>query len=174
MPARAGVARLATRDIAVDGYRVQAGSLVAVGIYALHHDPTLWPDPMDFDPERFSPENSKGRDRWQFLPFLAAEGGRASANTSRGWKPRWRWRPSSGHMEIRSVDEDFPFEVPFTTVAKGPSRHSLGSRGNSGAGEQHRLFEGQPPEDRTQQDRHRRRGLGLRHHPRIGISKVLP
>ena len=47
---------------------------MAVGIYALHHDPTLWPNPMDFDPDRFSPENVKARDRWQFLPFLG--GGR--------------------------------------------------------------------------------------------------
>ena len=41
-PPAAGVGRLAVRDIAVDGYRVEAGSLMAVGIYALHRDP----DPM--------------------------------------------------------------------------------------------------------------------------------
>ena len=46
-PPAAGVGRLAVRDIAVDGYRVQKGSLVAVGIYALHHDPALWDRPED-------------------------------------------------------------------------------------------------------------------------------
>ncbi len=120
-PPAAGVARLATCDIAVDGYRVEAGSLVAVGIYALHHDPTLWPNPMVFDPDRFSPENSKSRDRWQFIPFLG--GGRpcigehfARLETTLALATIIR------AMEIRSVDEDFACEVPFTTVAKGPIR----------------------------------------------------
>ena len=42
VPPAAGVGRLAVRDIAVDGYRVEAGSIVAVGISALHRDPALW------------------------------------------------------------------------------------------------------------------------------------
>ena len=117
-PPAAGVARLATRDIAVDGYRVEAGSLVAVGLYALHHDPTLWPDPMVFDPDRFSPENSKGRNRWQFLPFLG--GGRpcigehfARLETTLALATIVR------ALEIRSVEKDFLCDVPFTTVAEG-------------------------------------------------------
>jgi cytochrome P450 len=127
-PPAAGVARLATRDIAVDGYRVEAGSLVAVGIYALHHDPALWPNPMVFDPDRFSPENSKGRDRWQFIPFLG--GGRpcigehfARLETTLALATIIR------ALEIRSVDEDFACEVPFTTVAKGPIRAHVRPRG---------------------------------------------
>jgi cytochrome P450 len=126
-PPAAGVARLATRDIAVGGYRVEAGSLVAVGIYALHHDPSLWPDPMVFDPDRFSPENSNGRDRWQFLPFLG--GGRpcigehfARLETTLALATIVR------AMEIRSVDRDFPVEVPFTTVADGPIRARVSPR----------------------------------------------
>ena len=118
-PPAAGVARLATRDIAVAGYRVEAGTLMAVGIYALHRDPALWPRPLDFDPDRFSPEASKGRDRWQFIPFLAGprscigehfamlEATLAMATISRS-------------IEIRSVGQDFPVAVPFTTVADGP------------------------------------------------------
>lgn len=120
-PPAAGVARLATRDIAVNGYRVQAGSLIAVGIYALHHDPTLWPSPMDFDPDRFSPENVRARDRWQFLPFLG--GGRpcigehfARLETTLALATIVR------AMKVSSLDKDFACEVPFTTVAKGPIR----------------------------------------------------
>jgi cytochrome P450 len=126
-PPAAGVARLATRDIAVDGYRVQAGTLVAVGIYGLHHDPAIWPDPMVFDPERFSPEKSKSRNRWEFLPFLG--GGRpcigehfARLETTLALATIVR------AMEIRSAEEDFHCEVPFTTVAKGPIRAHLSPR----------------------------------------------
>jgi cytochrome P450 len=59
----------AKRDIDVDGYPVEAGTVAIVGIYAMHRDPALWNNPLVFDPDRFSPQNSRGRDRWQFLPF---------------------------------------------------------------------------------------------------------
>jgi cytochrome P450 len=127
-PPAAGVARLATRDIAVDGYRVEAGSLLAVGIYALHHDPSLWPNPMVFDPDRFSPENVKSRDRWQFLPFLG--GGRpcigehfARLETTLALSTIVR------AMRIRSLEDEFACEVPFTTVAKGPIPAEVRPRG---------------------------------------------
>ena len=118
-PPAAGVGRLATRDIAVDGYRVEAGSLIAVGIYGLHHDPAIWPDPMTFDPDRFSPENTKARNRWEFLPFLG--GGRpcigehfARLETTLALATIVR------ALEIRSTDQEFRCEVPFTTVVDGP------------------------------------------------------
>ena len=118
-PPAAGVARLATRDIEVDGYRVQAGSLIAVGIYGLHHDPAIWPDPMVFNPDRFSPENVKVRNRWEFLPFLG--GGRpcigehfARLETTLALATIVR------ALEIKSAEQDFNCEVPFTTVADGP------------------------------------------------------
>jgi cytochrome P450 len=120
-PPAAGVARLALRDIAVDGYRVEAGSLMAVGIYALHRDPTLWVNPLVFDPDRFSPENTKTRNRWQFIPFLG--GGRPCIGEHFA---RLETTLALGTivraMRIRSLDEDFECDVPFTTVAKGPIR----------------------------------------------------
>jgi Cytochrome P450 len=54
------------QDIEVDGYRLQAGTVAIVAIHALHRDPTLWDDPLTFDPDRFNPQRSKGRDRWRF------------------------------------------------------------------------------------------------------------
>ena len=70
-PPAATLSRVALQDIDVDGYRAEAGDVLAVGIYAVHRDPSLWDDPLTFNPERFSPANSKGRDRWQYLPFGA-------------------------------------------------------------------------------------------------------
>ena len=118
-PPATGVARLAVRDIAVAGYRVEAGSIMAVGIYALHRDPALWDRPLVFDPDRFSPEASKGRDRWQFLPFIA--GARSCIGEHFAMlETTLAMATIIRSIEIDSVDQDFPVAVPFTTVADGP------------------------------------------------------
>jgi cytochrome P450 len=118
-PPAAGVGRLAVRDIAVGGYRVEAGSLVAVGIYALHRDPALWDRPLVFDPDRFSPENSKGRDRWQFVPFAGGARSCIGEHFAR-LETTLALATIIRSTEVRSLGDDFPVEVPFTTVAKGP------------------------------------------------------
>jgi cytochrome P450 len=118
-PPAAGVARLATRDISVAGYRVEAGTLMAVGIYALHRDPALWDRPLVFDPDRFSPEASKGRDRWSFLPFIA--GPRSCIGEHFAMlETTLAMATIVRSLEIRSMGDDFPVAVPFTTVADGP------------------------------------------------------
>ncbi|MDT5154619.1 MAG: hypothetical protein QOI01_6352, partial [Mycobacterium sp.] len=57
--------RMATRDVVVGGYRVPAGTMLIVGRLAVQRDPTLWSDPLSFDPDRFGPEQSRDRNRWQ-------------------------------------------------------------------------------------------------------------
>lgn len=126
-PPAAGVARVVTRDIEVTGYRVQAGSLVALGLYALHHDPELWPDPMAFDPDRFSPENVAARDRWQFLPFLGGSRPCIGEHFAR-LETTLALATVVRAMRVESLDDDFACEVPFTTVAKGPIRARLTPR----------------------------------------------
>ncbi len=118
-PPAAGIGRLAVRDIEVDGYRVEAGSLLAVGISALHRDPALWDQPLVFDPDRFSPENSQGRDRWHFVPF----GGGARSCIGEHFarlETTLALATIIRSTEIRSTAKDFPVDVPFTTVARGP------------------------------------------------------
>ena len=118
-PPGAGTMRSPTRDIVVDGYRVEAKTIALVDFYALHRDPTLWTEPLRFDPDRFLPERSKGRSRWQYLPFgggprscigdhfAMLEATLALATIVRG-------------VEIESLDVQFPLETPFTVVAAKP------------------------------------------------------
>jgi cytochrome P450 len=126
-PPAAGVGRLALADFEVDGYRVQAGSIVAVGIQAVHRDPALWEDPMVFDPDRFSPEAVATRPRWQFVPF---SGGPRSCIGEHFalLETTLALATIVSSIEIRSLDDDFPVEVPYTTVAKGPIRARLTAR----------------------------------------------
>ena len=120
-PPAAVLTRTAMKDLAVDGYRVEAGSWMLVGIYAMHRDPALWDRPLVFDPDRFSPSKSKCRERWQYLPF---GGGPRSCiadhfamlETTLGLATIIRL------AEIQSLDDDFPLAVPFTVVAAAPIR----------------------------------------------------
>jgi len=126
-PPAAATARMAMQDVEVDGYRVEAGTMVAVGIYALHRDPALWDDPLAFDPERFSPHNSEGRDRWQYLPFGA--GPRSCIGDHFAMlEATLALATIIRRTEIQSKDAEFPLIVPFTTVAAEPIRAKVTAR----------------------------------------------
>jgi cytochrome P450 len=118
-PPGAGTPRLLTKDLVVDGYRVEAGTMAVVSFYAMHRDPELWDDPLTFDPDRFLPERSEGRSRWQYLPF--------------GGGPRSCIGDHFAMLEatlalativraagIESLKYDFPLATPFTVVAAEP------------------------------------------------------
>ena len=118
-PPAAGTPRMLNKDLAVDGYRVEAGTMAVVSFYAMHRDPYLWDRPLTFDPDRFLPERSRGRSRWQYLPFgggprscigdhfAMLEATLALATIIRG-------------ARIESLKDDFPLATPFTVVAAEP------------------------------------------------------
>ena len=118
-PPAAGTPRMLTKDVAVDGYRLEAGTMAVVSFYAMHRDPELWDRPLTFDPDRFLPERSQGRSRWQYLPFgggprscigdhfAMLEATLALATIVRG-------------ARIESLKGDFPLATPFTVVAAEP------------------------------------------------------
>ncbi|GAA2862187.1 cytochrome P450 [Streptosporangium fragile] len=51
------------------GVRIAAGSQVLVSPYATHRLDELWDRPLDFDPERFSPDAATRRHRYSYFPF---------------------------------------------------------------------------------------------------------
>lgn len=57
-------------DDEVMGYHVPAGSFVTVSPYLTHRHPQFWEQPEQFEPERFSPEQSAGRPHYAYFPFL--------------------------------------------------------------------------------------------------------
>ncbi|NXN94750.1 CP4V2 protein, partial [Rhinopomastus cyanomelas] len=64
-------ARTLQEDCWIRGYKVPKGANVLVLTYALHRDPEFFPDPDEFRPERFFPENAKGRHPYAYVPFSA-------------------------------------------------------------------------------------------------------
>ncbi|KAG0420765.1 hypothetical protein HPB47_003303, partial [Ixodes persulcatus] len=53
------------------GIKVPKGCVVAVPVWAIHHDPQYFPDPHSFKPERFSKENVDSIPPYVYLPFGA-------------------------------------------------------------------------------------------------------
>lgn len=54
-----------------DGRIVPAGAYVMIFIYAMNRNPKYYPDPENFDPDRFSPENRVNKHPYEFLSFSA-------------------------------------------------------------------------------------------------------
>jgi cytochrome P450 len=63
--------RRAIGDDVIDGFYIPANTVIAICIYTLHRHPEFWDRPDSFDPERFSTERSKERNKYAFIPFGA-------------------------------------------------------------------------------------------------------
>ncbi|WP_373692446.1 cytochrome P450 [[Mycobacterium] kokjensenii] len=111
--------RTAVRDMVVDGYRVPAGAAVGVGIYALHRDPALWERAAEFDPDRFLPEKSAGRDRWQYLPFGGGPR-KCIGDHFAMLEVTLALAALVRRYEFHSLRTEFPLATPFTMVAAEP------------------------------------------------------
>ncbi|MDG4664782.1 cytochrome P450 [Mycobacterium sp. 236(2023)] len=118
-PPAPATSRVAVQDIAVDGHRVDAGTMLVVGIYAVQRDPALWDDPLTFDPGRFAGGAGTRRDRWQYLPFGAGQRSCIGDHFAM-LEATLALAAIVRDVEITSTATDFPVEVPFTMVAAEP------------------------------------------------------
>jgi len=64
-------ARKVMRDLWFDGHRIRAGRLLLFSPYVTHRLPELWPEPLQFRPERWDPDTPRYRKPapHEFLPF---------------------------------------------------------------------------------------------------------
>ncbi len=70
-PPISSLARVATKDVDLDGTLVKKDGIIVMPIFAIHRHARLWEDPARFDPERFSPEREAKQVRFQYMPFGA-------------------------------------------------------------------------------------------------------
>jgi len=61
--------RTAVEDVPYNNQLIPKGAIVSIGIETIHKNPKHWSDPEIFDPDRFLPENKKGRNLFAYLPF---------------------------------------------------------------------------------------------------------
>jgi cytochrome P450 len=69
-PVAADIPRVALRDVDILGHRVPAGTFVLAMMGPILQDPSIWTDPLRFDPERFSEARAEDKkNKGAFLPF---------------------------------------------------------------------------------------------------------
>lgn len=61
--------RRVVKETSFDGYRIPKGAVVSVAPLFAHKDKNQWENPYDFDPMRFTPDASKGRHKYAWIPY---------------------------------------------------------------------------------------------------------
>jgi len=120
--------RMSTAPVTLGPYRIPPGAHFFFSQYMMHRSPEYFPDPLRFDPERFSPENKAARERFTYFPF--GGGGRQCIGESFAWMEgilvlatvAQRWK-------LRFVGETAPVpQARITLRPHGPVRMQLEAR----------------------------------------------
>ncbi len=62
-------ARTPLEDVTIDGYTLPRGSMIFISPYVMHHDARYFPEPDQFDPDRWTPAFEKALPRYAYFPF---------------------------------------------------------------------------------------------------------
>ena len=63
--------RRTIRPVTLGGVTLGAGATINIPVYIVHRHRSLWPDPLKFDPSRFTVEATPNRHRCAYMPFGA-------------------------------------------------------------------------------------------------------
>ena len=100
--------RQSTQAIELGPYRLPAGTYFFFSQYILQRSEEYYPDPLRFDPERFTPEQKAARPRFAYFPF--GGGGRQCIGEAFAWMEgvlilatiaqQWRFRMVPGQKVV--------------------------------------------------------------------------
>jgi cytochrome P450 len=98
--------RQATCDVEIGPYKLPEGTYIFFSQYIIQRNADFFPEPLHFDPERFTPERKAGRPRFAYFPF--GGGNRQCIGESFAWMEailslvtlaqRWRLKLVPGQM----------------------------------------------------------------------------
>jgi cytochrome P450 len=63
------LARTVVSDFELRDYRIPAGANVVMSQWIMHRNPAYFPDPQEFDPDRWSPAKAQKLPRFAYFPF---------------------------------------------------------------------------------------------------------
>ena len=65
-----GVPHAPVQDTVLNGYDIPEGTVILPNLWAIHHDPDLWKNPDEFNPDRFlNPDTKQVVQREELIPF---------------------------------------------------------------------------------------------------------
>jgi cytochrome P450 len=98
--------RVANEDVLLGDYLIPKDSYVLISQWALHRNAHYFENPLQFDPERFSPENEPSIPRHAYLPFGA--GPRVCIGNS--------FAMMEAHLILATVAQRFRLTLPADTA----------------------------------------------------------
>ena len=100
--------RMSTKPVTLGPYLLPPGAHIFFSQYVMHRSPEFFPNPLRFDPDRHTPENKAGRDKFVYFPF--GGGARQCIGESFAWMEgvlaiatiasRWRMRYLDLHPPV--------------------------------------------------------------------------
>jgi cytochrome P450 len=99
------MARTCVQPYEIAGYTIPKGATLIAPQFVVHRDPRFYPDPLRFDPERFSSDEKQGaksRPRFAFFPFGA--GSRQCIGEGLAWM--------EGVFSLATICRDWRLSLP--------------------------------------------------------------
>ena len=114
-----GFEQALTMPVTLGPYRIPPGAHFFFSQYMMHRSPEFFPDPLRFDPDRFSPENKAARERFTYFPF--GGGGRQCIGESFAWM--------EGILVLATIAQRWKMRFTGTTAPVPQARITLRPRG---------------------------------------------
>jgi cytochrome P450 len=111
--------RMSTRPVQLGPYRIPPGAHFFFSQYMMSRTPEYFPDPLRFDPDRFTPENKAARPKFTYFPF--GGGSRQCIGESFAWM--------EGVFSIATLAQRWRLTYRGTTPPEPQAKITLRPRG---------------------------------------------